>query len=130
MNFLSDIEARNFADKWLPAWSGNNPELLISFYSNDAFYLDPAVPQGIQGKPTLHAYFRKLLARNPEWVWSQIEGIPLQNGFLNKWRADMPVGKKTVTVVGVCLVQLDCTEKILRNEVYFDRSQLLVKGFK
>jgi hypothetical protein len=130
MNFLSDIEARKFAQKWLPAWSGNNPELLISFYSNDAFYLDPAVPQGIQGKPILQAYFRKLLAKNPKWVWSQIEGIPLQNGFLNKWRADIPVGKKTVTVVGVCIVQLDSTEKILRNEVYFDRSELLGEGFK
>jgi hypothetical protein len=28
MKFLSAEEARNFAEKWLPAWTGNNPERL------------------------------------------------------------------------------------------------------
>jgi hypothetical protein len=32
MKHLTAPEARAFADKWLPAWSGNNPELLASFY--------------------------------------------------------------------------------------------------
>jgi hypothetical protein len=127
MKFLSQSEARQFAEKWLPAWSGNNPELLASFYSEDALYLDPAVPQGITGKPALLAYFRKLLGYNPDWVWSQIEGIPLEDGFLNKWRAKIPVGSDTITVVGVCFVQLDDAGKIRRNEVYFDRSALLAR---
>ena len=125
MKHLTSAEARAFADKWLPAWSGNNPELLASFYSDDAFYLDPAIPSGIRGKPALLEHFRKLLAHNPNWVWSQIEGIPLEDGFLNKWRAMIPVGSKTVEAVGICLVQLDAAGKIRRNEVYFDRSQLL-----
>ena len=71
------------------------------------------------------SYFRKLLAVNPNWVWSQIEGIPLEGGFLNKWLAKIPVGPKTLEVVGVCFVQLDAAGKICRNEVYFDRSHLL-----
>lgn len=29
-------------------------------------------------------HLRKLLAYNPEWVWTQIETVPLQDGFLNK----------------------------------------------
>lgn len=127
MNFLSQNEARQFAEDWLPAWSGNDPERLAGFYSEDAFYLDPGVPQGIAGKPALLAYFRKLLAHNPDWVWSQIEGIPLEDGFLNKWRADIPVGTKTLQIVGVCFVQLDAAGKIRRNEVYFDRSGLLAE---
>jgi hypothetical protein len=109
----------------LPAWSGNNPELLASFYSDDAFYLDPAIPGGVRGKSALLAYFHKLLEYNPKWVWSQLEGIPLEDGFLNKWRAMIPVDSKTLEVVGVCLVQFDAAGKIRRNEVYFDRSQLL-----
>lgn len=40
-------EARAFAERWLPAWSGNRPELLVSFYSEDAFYADPAIPAGV-----------------------------------------------------------------------------------
>jgi hypothetical protein len=127
MKHLTAAEARAFAEKWLPAWSGNNPELLASFYSDDAFYLDPAIAGGVRGKAALLAYFRKLLGYNPEWVWSQIEGIPLEDGFLNKWRAVIPVGSKTLEVVGVCLVQLDAAGKISRNEVYFDRSQLLAE---
>ncbi|AWV05802.1 YybH family protein [Marilutibacter maris] len=127
MSFLSRNEARQFAEAWLPAWSGNDPERLAGFYSEDAFYLDPGVPQGIAGKPALLAYFRKLLAYNPDWVWSQIEGIPLEDGFLNKWRADIPVGAKTLQIVGVCFVQLDAAGKIRRNEVYFDRSELLAE---
>jgi hypothetical protein len=126
-NSLTAAEARAFAERWLPAWSGNNPELLASFYSEDAFYLDGGVPNGIQGKPALLAYFRKLLAQNPDWVWTQLEGIPLEGGFLNKWQALIPVGAKTLRIVGVCFVQLDAAGKIRRNEVYFDRSELLAE---
>jgi hypothetical protein len=125
MQCLTSTEARQFAEAWLPAWTGNDPERLASFYSADAFYLDPAIPGGVKGKPALLAYFRKLLAYNPNWVWKQVEGIPLEHGFLNKWRASIPVGGKVVEVVGVCFVQLDDDGKIRRNEVYFDRSMLL-----
>ena len=46
-NFLKEKimeleKAKVFCDQWLPAWTGNNPELLISFYSEDAFYSDPS----------------------------------------------------------------------------------------
>lgn len=127
MKYLTSAEARAFAERWLPAWTGNNPELLTSFYSDDAFYLDPGIPQGIQGKPALLAYFGKLLRQNPNWVWTQIEGIPLEDGFLNKWLAKIPVGPKTLDIVGVCFVQLNAEGKIRRNEVYFDRSGLLTE---
>ena len=127
MECLTVTQARAFAQKWLPAWSGNDPELLAGFYAEDAYYLDPAVPGGIKGRPALLAYFRKLLGRNPNWVWTQLEAIPIEDGFLNKWLARIPVGSKTLDVVGVCLVQLDGAGKIRRNEVYFDRSGLLAK---
>jgi len=127
MKYLTAIAAEQFAEKWLPAWSGNNPELLMSFYSGDAFYLDPGIPGGVKGKAELLAYFRKLLGNNPNWVWSQIEGIPLEDGFLNKWLAKITVGTVMLEIIGVCLVQLDSAGKIRRNEVYFDRTQLLAK---
>lgn len=127
MKTLSAKEAREFAEAWLPAWTGNDPERLASYYSEDAFYLDPAIPEGVSGKTALLEYFRKLLAYNPEWVWTQIEGIPMEDGFLNKWHAAIPVGEKTLDVVGVCLVQLDEAGKIRRNEVYFDRTELVAE---
>lgn len=125
MDMMSREDARAFAERWLPAWTGNDPELLTSFYSDDVLYLDPAMPEGVRGKAALLAYFRKLLSHNPEWVWTQIEGIPMEGGFLNKWRATIPVGPRTLEIVGVCSVQFDGAGKIRRNEVYFDRAQLV-----
>ncbi len=125
MTQLSAAEAAEFAGRWLPAWTGNDPEKLVDFYAQDAFYLDPAVPGGLSGKPALLAYFRRLLARNPDWVWTQIEGIPMEGGFLNKWRVRIPLAHGSLSMIGVCLVQLDAAGKIGRNEVYFDRTPWL-----
>lgn len=122
-------QAREFAGRWLPAWTGNQPEQLASFYSADAFYSDPGIPQGVQGREALTAYFRKLLAQNPEWVWTQVEGIPMEGGFLNKWKAEIPVGDKTMEIIGVCFVQFDAQGLIRRNEVYFDRTELVAEIF-
>ena len=125
MRAMTRDEARAFAAKWLPAWTGNDPERLAAFYSDDAFYCDPAIPRGVTGKDALLKYFRKLLARYPDWVWTQIEGVPLDGGFLNKWRAVIPVGDAVIECFGVCSVQFDEAGLIARNEVYFDRSALL-----
>jgi len=127
MSPLSADEAAAFAQRWLPAWTGNDPEKLAAFYSDDALYVDPGIPRGARGKGEVLAYFRKLLSHNPNWVWTQLEAIPLADGFLNKWLAKIPVGAKTLEIVGVCLVQLDAAGKIRRNEVYFDRTELLAE---
>ena len=124
---MSKDEAKKFASKWLPAWTGNNPELLADFYSDDCFYNDPGIPGGVKGKTELIGYFTKLLSQNPDWVWTQIEPIPMEGGFLNKWLAEIPVGKKVVKCIGVCFVQFNDEGKIKRNEVYFDRSTLIAE---
>jgi len=122
---MSRNEAREFASRWLPAWTGNDPERLASFYSDDVFYLDPGIPGGVSGKEAFIGYLRKLLGQNPSWTWEQIEGIPMEGGFLNKWLARIPVGAITLECVGVCFVQFNEEGLIRRNEVYFDRSALV-----
>lgn len=126
-NALSREEAAAFADRWLPAWTGNQPELLARFYSDDCYYQDDSIPEGASGQAALIQHFKKLLGANPNWVWTQIEAIPMERGFLNKWHASIPVGDKTVKCTGVCLVQLDSEGRINRNEVYFDRSELVAE---
>ena len=121
---LDEESAKAFAAKWLPAWTGNRPEVLASFYTEDAFYSDPALPQGIRGRAHLLAWFRKLLGRNPHWVWTHRGSIPMADGFLNLWHASIPVGARTVEVDGVCTVQL--RDGLIRsNQVFFDRAELL-----
>ncbi|MCW8880486.1 MAG: hypothetical protein OQK51_25785 [Kangiellaceae bacterium] len=124
---MSKHEAREFASRWLPAWSGNRPEELASYYSDDCLYIDAGIPNGAKGKVELLEYFKILLAQNPNWEWSQIEAIPMRDGFLNKWLAKIPVGDDIHECVGVCFVQFDEQGKIKRNEVYFDRTELIAK---
>jgi ketosteroid isomerase-like protein len=122
---MSEQEAREFTDRWLPAWTGNDPERLASFYAEDVFYSDPQVPDGVRGREALTRYFTALLARFPDWVWTNTEAIPMEGGFLNVWHATIPMeGELTVECDGVCTVQLR-DGLIARNQVYFDRSELL-----
>jgi len=118
------VQAREFAERWLPAWTGNDPERLVAFYTDDVFYSDPAIPLGIRGRARLLDYFRKLLARNPNWIWKHRGSIPLADGFLNEWHASIPDGNRVVEADGVCTVQLR-GDLIYRNQVYFDRSALI-----
>ena len=123
-NGCSADEAREFAERWLPAWTGNDAERLASFYTEDAFYADPGVPRGVRGRGAVLAYFTRLLARYPDWVWTHRGSIPLEDGFLNHWHATIPVGEQLIEVDGVCTVQLR-GERIYSNQVFFDRSALL-----
>ncbi|MGH2979612.1 MAG: nuclear transport factor 2 family protein [Solirubrobacterales bacterium] len=121
---LTEAEAREFAAAWLPAWTGNDPEWLASFYAEDAFYCDPAVPDGIEGREALVRYFTRLLGRYPDWVWTNVGAVPIEDGFLNRWHARVPARDGEVEFEGVCTVQLR-DGLIRRNEVYFDRTALL-----
>jgi len=116
---LTEQEARTFAERWLPAWTGNDPERLASFYTEDCFYADPTVPEGASGKPAFIRYLRKLLSNNPNWLWTHEKGVPLEGGFLNFWHLSAPVGDRMVEARGVCTVQFE-GPLIKRNLVYFD----------
>jgi len=117
-------EALDFCARWLPAWQGNNPEALIQFYSDNAIYIDPANKEGLNGREQILAYFKKLLARNPNWKWTPVEVIPTDLGFVAKWKATIPVGSEFITEYGMDIVEIE-RGRITRNEVYFDRSNLL-----
>lgn len=121
---LTAEEARIFAERWLPAWTGNDPERLASFYTNDCFYADPTIPGGVSGKPAFIQYLRKLLANNPDWVWRHERGVPLEGGFLNFWQLHAPVGDRSVKARGVCTVQFE-GPLIKNNLVYFDMLPLV-----
>lgn len=121
---FSDDWLRDFTTRWLKAWTGNRPAELRAFYSENAFYRDPARPDGLKGSEIL-PYFEKLLAKNPLWRWEAIEILPTEKGFCLKWKAQIPVGEKTVSETGLDIVELDSAGKITRNEVWFDRAALL-----
>ena len=118
-----DLE--NFCKEWLNAWTGNIPAKLIDFYADDAFYQDPAIPEGINERELLFKYFKKLLAINPNWKFELIELFPTEKGFTFKWKATIPIGTVQIIEFGMDIVELDPSNKrkIKRNEVYFDRTK-------
>ena len=117
-------DALLLCQRWLPLWTGNQPERLVEVYSEDVFYRDPAKPDGIQGKADLLSYLRKLLAAFPDWVWEADDVFPIDGGFALRWKATIPVGNSVVQETGMDLV-LVRDGKVIRNEVYFDRAALL-----
>lgn len=117
-------ELDDFCQRWLAAWTGNEPKRLLSFYAEDAFYRDPAQTAGLMGHAQLEAYFVKLLAANPKWTWQAVEVIPTAKGCTLKWRATIPTPVQTVVEEGLDLVEIR-NGQITRNEVYFDRAGLL-----
>ncbi len=124
--FMERSKLEQFCMKWLNAWTGDKPEELVNYYAKDAYYQDPATPRGLKGQTEILSYFRKLLSKNPDWRWKLEELYPTQNGFILKWKAEIPVGDEIINAVGMDIVELS-KDKITRNEVYFDRTLMLDK---
>lgn len=120
---MSEDEGKEFAARWLPAWTGNDPERLAAFYSDDAIYSDPGVPTGIRGRGRILGYFRRLLARYPDWVWTNTRVLPVSGGFLNYWHVSIPDAGRAAEYDGACVVILD-DGLISRNDVFFSWSPL------
>ncbi len=115
------MELKAFINEWLKSWTGNNPNELLRYYADHTFYSDPATPMGISRKESLHTYFSKLLAKNPDWIWTADEIIPTEKGCTLKWKAKIPVGNQSIVIYGLDIVEIS-NWKIVRNEVYFDRT--------
>jgi len=122
---MNKPDALALCERWLPLWTGNRPEELAAIYADDVFYRDPAKPGGIRGKAALLAYLRKLLAVFPDWVWTADEVWPVDGGFVLRWKARIPVGDEVIEETGMDLVLVE-DGLVVRNEVYFDRSALLL----
>jgi hypothetical protein len=117
-------ELLKFCSGWLAAWTGNRPETLLNFYHDDALYIDPANREGLKGHREMRRYLERLLAANPEWIWRPVEVFPIETGAIVKWACEIPVGAETICETGLDIVEI-VGGKITRNEVYFDRTQLL-----
>ncbi len=116
----TQIDWMPFCREWLGTWTGNKPAELLEFYTEDAFYLDPAYPAGLTGRGELAKYFEKLLSRNPDWKWEAVETFNTEKGFTLKWKATIPVKDTLLTIQGLDIVEMR-GRQISRNEVYFDQ---------
>jgi hypothetical protein len=102
-------KAKDFCNRWLPAWTGNNPELLVS--------------QGLKGNERIVKYFRKFISYYPDWKYEYVEIFPTEKGFTLKWKVSLPINSDTIVDFGLDIVEIS-NDKIIRNEVYFDTARL------
>ena len=121
---MNEDELFEFCKEWLSTWTGNQPQELIKFYSEDALYVDPAHREGLKGHQDILQYFERLLRVYQDWRWKPIEVFPIKTGGIVKWECEIPVGQEVLHEVGMDIVEIE-DGKITRNEVYFDRTRLL-----
>jgi hypothetical protein len=121
---MNKEELRKFCTDWLAAWTGNNPDTLISYYDENALYSDPAHRGGLKGKEEIRRYFVKLLDVYRHWKWTPVEIFPISSGAIVKWTCEIPVGSEVIHEIGLDIVEIT-DKKITRNEVFFDRTRLV-----
>jgi len=121
---MNEKELRGFCEEWLAAWTGNNPDTLLSYYAEDALYSDPANREGLKGHKEIRRYFVKLLDVYRDWKWKPIEVFPIESGAIVKWECHIPLGLEEIHEIGLDIVEIE-NNKITRNEVYFDRTRLV-----
>lgn len=107
----------SFVDEWLRAWSDKDVTKLLSFYADEFLYLDPGTRGSITNKEHFEKYLMKLFSAFPKWEWKRVELF--ENSL--KWRATFYDKEKPITVDGLDILIIQ-NSKIVRNEVYFDRS--------
>lgn len=121
---MNKEELTAFCTEWLAAWTGNNPDTLISYYSDNALYSDPAHREGLKGKKEIREYFVKLLDVYRDWRWKPIEIFPITSGAIVKWECEIRVPQELIHEIGLDIVEIK-NNKITRNEVFFDRTRLV-----
>src|SRR5688572_5599369 len=121
---MTEAEALEFCAKWLPNWVGGEPsvEKLLTFYTDNTFYEDPNVPQGLRGKAELGGFLRILLKKYPDWKFDIVSVYPTKKGFILQYLGTVPVenGKVIKNFRGVDIIELE-NGKISRQLGYYDR---------
>jgi len=123
---MVDTQHERIARHVLAAWNSHDVERVVACYTPDLVYRAPGTRGEVRGADAFRRWLTKLFAT---WRmhWSAREIFPLAgtNGTAILWRATLtPLGgTTTVEVEGMDLAVLE-GERLVRNEVYFDRMAL------
>jgi ketosteroid isomerase-like protein len=123
----ADLERlERLAARFYGAWNSHDAEAVVACYTEDASYTDPNTRGPVVGHGALCAYLAKLFDRwEMEWRGRQLFPLESEDGSAALWSATLrPRGSdRCVTVDGMDLAILR-GDRLVRNEVYFDRSVL------
>jgi len=120
---MSEKRIKELAEKFIAAWNTQEVDKVASCYSEDVVYIDPNIHGQITDQPALHGYLAKLFAAwKMHWAIKDVQVFKDMDGAAARWHATLQLsgGGKTVEVDGMDFIAFK-GDKILRNEVYFDR---------
>ena len=121
---MTEAEAREFCNKWLPNFVGGEPSLdkLMTFYAPNAYYEDPNVPEGRRGKAEVAGFLKLLLKKYPAWKFDIVNLYPTKKGFVLQYVGTIPLedGKVIKNFRGIDIIELE-NGKIVSQLGYYDR---------
>lgn len=111
---------------FLEAWNSQDVERVAACYTEDVRYRDPNTRGHVVGHDALRRYLRKLFATwKMTWAPREVFEIAGTDGVAFLWHATFrrPGDAQVVEADGMDLAVLR-GDRLVRNEVYFDRAVL------
>lgn len=112
--------------KFLDAWTAQDVERVLDCYTEDLRYRDPNTRGDVVGRDAMRRYLTKLFAAwQMTWARREVFALDGQPGVAFLWRATFrrPGGDLVIEADGMDLAILR-GERLVRNDVYFDRAVL------
>jgi len=120
---MADKQIQKLSENFIAAWNTQEVDKVASCYSENLFYTDPNIRGEITDQPALRRYLAKLFAAwKMHWTLKDVQVFRDMDGAAARWHATWQSagGGKTVEADGMDFIAFK-GDKILRNEVYFDR---------
>lgn len=118
---------------WLAAWNDHDADGVITYYTDDVEYQDPATDGALHGKDALRSHLKAMWKAFPDLTFEARTLIAKPDGFAAEWYAScthaeefagLPgTGKRFEKRVGVDVCQVR-DGKIAIDRAYFDLAVL------
>jgi len=115
------------AEEFLRAWNSQEVERVLECYTPDAEYRDPNTRGTVRGADSLRRYLTKLFATwRMHWTVREAQVFADTQGCAVLWHATFGrlTDDRTIAIDGIDYVEVR-DGRIARNEVCFDRAQLV-----
>jgi len=124
---MDQVKLEVFVDRWLEAWTAQDPHQLLSFYADKFSYLDPATITPITDHDVMRRYLQKLFdGWTMTWKRRAVYRLADSPAAALLWRATIQrTGKEQIIEVDGMDFIVFRDGLIAENEVYFDRTKLL-----
>ena len=119
----SNNKSRELCERWLKAWSGNDPQAVVDMLSEDAVYRDPVRSTGWYGKLAIAEYLDIVFVRNPEWKFTLVDCWDIdKDTIVMKRRIRNTIDNRVFEDNGVEFLEVNSDGLISSVEMYYDRA--------